>query len=69
MNRARAAFQKELRTKLSSHHCRLKLLDRMGENHFTPVPSALYEVVLLPAAIAYYILQSLIIAKKVATRN
>src|SRR5664279_993001 len=34
----------------------------MGENHFTPVPTALYGAVLLLAAIAYYILQSVIIA-------
>jgi uncharacterized membrane protein len=34
----------------------------MGENRFTPLPSALYGGVLLLAAIAYYILQSLIIA-------
>ena len=33
----------------------------MGENHFTPLPSALYGGVLLMAAIAYYILQNLII--------
>jgi uncharacterized membrane protein len=33
----------------------------MGENHFTAVPSALYGGVLLMAAIAYYILQNLII--------
>jgi uncharacterized membrane protein len=33
----------------------------MGENHFTAVPSALYGSVLLMAAIAYYILQNLII--------
>ncbi len=33
----------------------------MGENHFTPLPSAVYGAVLLAAAIAYYILQSLII--------
>lgn len=33
----------------------------MGENHFTPIPSALYGGVLLMAAIAYYILQSLIV--------
>jgi TMEM175 potassium channel family protein len=33
----------------------------MGENHFTAVPSALYGSVLLMAAIAYYILQTLII--------
>jgi uncharacterized membrane protein len=35
----------------------------MGENHFTPVPSAVYGAILLCAAIAYYILQSLIIAQ------
>ena len=29
----------------------------MGENHFTPAPTALYGVVLLMAAIAYWILQ------------
>ena len=34
----------------------------MGENHFTPVPSALYGGVLLLAAIAYYILQNVIVA-------
>ncbi|MEZ4621900.1 MAG: TMEM175 family protein [Caldilineaceae bacterium] len=34
----------------------------MGENHFPPVPAALYGVVLLMAALAYYILQLLIIA-------
>ncbi|MGE0354686.1 MAG: TMEM175 family protein [Gemmatimonadales bacterium] len=33
----------------------------MGENHFAPVPTALYGCILLAAAIAYYILQSLII--------
>jgi uncharacterized membrane protein len=33
----------------------------MGENHFTAVPSALYGGVLLMAAIAYFILQNLII--------
>ncbi|HEU4569134.1 MAG TPA: TMEM175 family protein [Gemmatimonadales bacterium] len=33
----------------------------MGENHFAPHTVALYGVVLLMAAIAYYILQSLII--------
>src|SRR6267143_2872465 len=36
----------------------------MGENHFTPVPSAFYGAVLLMAAIAYYILQSVIIAHR-----
>ena len=36
----------------------------MGENHFTSVPSALYGAVLLLAAIAYYILQNLIIAEQ-----
>jgi uncharacterized membrane protein len=34
----------------------------MGENHFAAMPAALYGVVLLLAAIAYYILQQLIIA-------
>ena len=34
----------------------------MGENHFTPLPTALYGVVLLMAAIAYWILQRRIIA-------
>jgi uncharacterized membrane protein len=36
----------------------------MGENHFAPVPSALYGFVLLMAAIAYFILQQLIIASQ-----
>ena len=34
----------------------------MGNNHFTPLPSALYGMVLLLASIAYAILQNLIIA-------
>jgi len=34
----------------------------MGENHFAPVPTAVYGVVLLAAAIAYYVLQTAIIA-------
>jgi uncharacterized membrane protein len=34
----------------------------MGENHFAAMPSALYGVVLLMAAIAYWILQGRIIA-------
>src|SRR3954469_20827306 len=33
----------------------------MGENHFTGVPTALYGVVLLMAAIAYFVLQQVII--------
>ena len=33
----------------------------MGENHFAPAPTAIYGIVLLMAAIAYYILQLLII--------
>ncbi len=33
----------------------------MGEHHFAPVPTTLYGVVLLLAAIAYYILQQVII--------
>ena len=36
----------------------------MGENHFAATPSALYGVVLLMAAIAYVILQQLIIASQ-----
>jgi len=35
----------------------------MGENHFSPLPSALYGAVLLLAAIAYVILQTLIVAE------
>jgi uncharacterized membrane protein len=34
----------------------------MGGNHFTTVPTALYGAVLLMAAIAYFILQSIIVA-------
>jgi uncharacterized membrane protein len=33
----------------------------MGENHFTTAPTALYGVVLLMAAIAYFVLQQVII--------
>jgi uncharacterized membrane protein len=33
----------------------------MGETHFAPVPTAVYGVVLLASAIAYYVLQQLII--------
>ena len=36
----------------------------MGENHFAAAPSALYGTVLLMAAIAYWILQQLIIASQ-----
>jgi uncharacterized membrane protein len=36
----------------------------MGEDHFTTVPTALYGTVMLLAATAYYILQSLIIANQ-----
>ena len=39
----------------------------MGENHFTPLPSATYGLVLFLAAVAYYILQGLIIAEAGAT--
>jgi uncharacterized membrane protein len=34
----------------------------IGENHFTPVPMAFYGIILLMAAIAYYILQTRIIS-------
>ncbi len=36
----------------------------MGENHFAPAPLALYGIVLLMAAIAYWILQRVIIASQ-----
>jgi uncharacterized membrane protein len=36
----------------------------MGENHFAPLPTAVYGAVLLLAAIAYYILQTLILAQQ-----
>jgi uncharacterized membrane protein len=36
----------------------------MGENHFAAAPTALYGVVMLMAAIAYFILQQLIIASQ-----
>jgi len=36
----------------------------MGENHFTPAPTAAYGLVLLMAAIAYYILQRAILARE-----
>src|SRR5665213_3793830 len=34
----------------------------MGENHFAPVPVALYGIVLLCSAVAYYILERTLIA-------
>ncbi len=34
----------------------------MGENHFAPLPTAVYGTVMLAAAISYYVLQSAIIA-------
>jgi uncharacterized membrane protein len=36
----------------------------MGENHFNSAPTALYGAVMLLAAIAYYILQSIILAQQ-----
>jgi uncharacterized membrane protein len=36
----------------------------MGENHFASTPAAVYGVVALGAAIAYYILQTLVIAEQ-----
>ena len=36
----------------------------MGENHFAPLPTAVYGTVLLGAAIAYFVLQQLIIAQQ-----
>ena len=35
----------------------------MGENHFTAVPTAIYGVVLLLAAVSYFILQIVIVSK------
>ena len=36
----------------------------MGENHLAPLPTAVYGSVLLAAAIAYYVLQKMIIAEQ-----
>jgi uncharacterized membrane protein len=36
----------------------------MGENHFQPLPTAVYGVVMLAAAIAYYILARAIVAEE-----
>jgi uncharacterized membrane protein len=36
----------------------------MGQNHFAPVPTALYGTVLFMAGLAYYLLQQLIIASQ-----
>lgn len=36
----------------------------MGENHFAPLPTAVYGAVMLAAAIAYYILQTQIVAQQ-----
>jgi uncharacterized membrane protein len=36
----------------------------LGENHFAPAPTAIYGVVLLMAALAYYLLQQVIIASQ-----
>src|SRR5690348_17505979 len=36
----------------------------VGENHVSPAPAAVYGIVLLMAAIAYYILQCAIIARE-----
>jgi len=36
----------------------------MGENHFAPVPTAVYGAVLLMAAVAYWVLQQIIIASQ-----
>jgi uncharacterized membrane protein len=41
----------------------------MGENHFTTAPTALYGAVALMAAVAYYILQSVIIAQRGCDSN
>jgi uncharacterized membrane protein len=36
----------------------------MGENHFAPLPTAVYGAVLLAAAIAYYVLQGALVAEQ-----
>jgi uncharacterized membrane protein len=36
----------------------------MGENHFAPLPTAVYGLVLLAAALAYWLLQQAIIASQ-----
>ena len=36
----------------------------MGENHFSKAPTAIYGTVMLLAAIAYYLLQSVIVAEQ-----
>ncbi|HUQ33239.1 MAG TPA: TMEM175 family protein [Pyrinomonadaceae bacterium] len=41
----------------------------MGENHFAPLPTAVYGVALLFAAIAYTILQTLIVRQSEANRS
>src|SRR2546423_620121 len=41
----------------------------MGENHFIALPSALYGTVLLLAAVAYYILQTVIVAQQGGSRS
>jgi uncharacterized membrane protein len=41
----------------------------MGENHFAPLPTAVYGVVLLGAAIAYFILQNQIVAAHESNAN
>ena len=41
----------------------------MGENHFEPLPTAIYGVNLLAASIAYYTLQSVIVADDEANAN
>ena len=38
----------------------------MGENHFAPIPTALYGTVLLCAALAYYLLEQIIIRNQAA---
>jgi uncharacterized membrane protein len=36
----------------------------MGENHFAPLPTAVYGAVMLAASVAYYLLQRLIVAQQ-----
>ena len=41
----------------------------MGENHFAPLPTAIYGAILLACAVAYTILQTMIIAEHEANSN
>jgi len=48
----------------NNHHHLFQATAWMGENHLAAIPTAIYGFVLLMAAIAYYALQRIIIAKE-----